>query len=45
MVAKADKGTLRQSQKIFLFLLPEKQNGQNKKSIFWPALASMAPNL
>jgi hypothetical protein len=45
MVAKADNGSLRQPQKIFLFLLPENQKGQNKKSIFWSALASMAPNL
>jgi hypothetical protein len=42
MVAKADKGSLRQPQKIFLFLLPEKQKVKTKRVFFglplhlWP---------
>jgi len=43
--AKADKGSLHQPQKIFLFLLPENPKGQNKKSIFWSALASLPLSL
>ncbi|SRR6266542_1810458 len=34
MVVKADKGTLRQPQKIFLFLLPENQKGKTKRVFF-----------
>jgi len=34
MVAKADKGTLRHPQKIFLFLLPENQKGKTKRVFF-----------
>jgi len=43
--ANADKGSLCQPQKIFLFLLPENPKGQNKKSIFWSALASLPLSL
>lgn len=34
MVVKADKGALRQPQKIFLFLLPENQKGKTKRVFF-----------
>jgi hypothetical protein len=34
MVAKADKGSLRQPQKIFLFLLPENQKVKTKRVFF-----------
>jgi hypothetical protein len=34
MVAKADKGSLRQPQKIFLFLLPKNQKGKTKRVFF-----------
>jgi hypothetical protein len=34
MVAKADKGSLRHPQKIFLFLLPENQKGKTKRVFF-----------
>ena len=36
--AKADKGSLRQPQKIFLFLLPENKKGKTKRVFFGPPL-------
>ena len=43
MVAKACKGSLRQPQKIFLFLLPEIQKGKTKRVFFGLPLQHCPP--